>query len=87
MNNSKYYDELYSYAKNDIVPKYGELLSCTLQVLPEGFFITFEFIFKIKENISEKQFNKLGKTISHELYHFCKKFGVENKFIVVLSRY
>ena len=86
MNSSKYYDELYDYAM-DIVSKYEELLDCNLHVLPKGFFITFEFIFKIKKELSEEQFNKLGRNISQELYYFCKKFGVENNSVVVLSRY
>lgn len=86
MNSSKYYDELYDYAM-DIVSKYEELLDCNLHVLPKGFFITFEFIFKIKKELSEEQFNKLGRNILQELYYFCKKFGVENNFVVVLSRY
>ena len=86
MNSSKYYDELYDYALN-IVSKYEELLDCNLHVLPKGFFITFEFIFKTKKELSEEQFNKLGRNISQELYYFCKKFGVENNFVVVLSRY
>ena len=86
LRSSHRYDELYDYALN-IVSKYEELLDCNLHVLPKGFFITFEFIFKIKKELSEEQFNKLGRNISQELYYFCKKFGVENNFVVVLSRY
>lgn len=50
MNSSKYYDELYDYALN-IVSKYEELLDCNLHVLPKGFFITFEFIFRVSAKI------------------------------------
>lgn len=82
-------EEMYQFILTEIMPKYNDLLECTMHILPKELQEDVEFIFKIKENISGDDLKKLDFDVKKELYEYAEKFEKDYYmyYTYILSRY
>lgn len=86
-NFEKYREEIYKFIKEEIVPKYPEIESCTMHILPKEFINTdVEYIFKIKSNLNIIDLNNLKRNI---LIDIRSSFGKDStrKILIILSEF
>ena len=77
MNTEKfpeYREKVFQYIQDEILPKYPEIESCTMHVLPSEINRDIEFIFFIHSQLNDTDLFKLEDSISKNLFNFCQSF-------------
>lgn len=85
----KYREEVYKYIQEEIVPKYPEIDSSSLHILPRVINKDSEVIFKINSNMENKEIKYLEKNIKSDLFEFCDKLDDVYclRMVIVLSKF
>lgn len=91
-DNFEYYrNEIFKFIQKEIVPKYPEIESCTMHILPEYMAKDVEYIFGYKKNIlraisrKQKSVEILDREINHLLMDFCEDIGEEYYWLHILT--
>lgn len=77
MNTDKfpeYREKVFEYIQNEILPKYPEIKSCNMHILPSEVNRDIEFIFFIQSQLNDKDLIKLQNSIDKDLFNFCQSF-------------
>ncbi|MBQ6351107.1 MAG: hypothetical protein IJI42_09290 [Methanobrevibacter sp.] len=81
MNN---YNGILKYIQEEIVPKYPEIESCTMHVLPGSLDKNIEYIFKLNSSMSENEFWRLWADVDFEIHKFYDDLNLNFDFITIL---
>ncbi len=88
-DNFEYYrNEIFKFIQNEIVPKYPEIESCSMENYPNHLDWDVGFIFKQNiDNADLKNFksrNVLEREIRSLLYNYCNKIDAADYYLFIL---
>lgn len=77
MNTEKfpeYREKVYNFIKSEIVPKYPEIKSCNMHVLPDIVNKDVEYLLELSEFLTKTESDSLKDSLDEELEAFCVSF-------------
>ncbi len=77
----EYREKVYNFIKSEIVPKYPDIESCTMHVLPKELIANVEFIFNLNHILSKEELSRLQWDVEHELYAFVKSLNINGPYM------
>lgn len=80
------YDEILKYIQEEILDMYPPLLDCNVHILPESLEYNVEFIFKIREDLSENQISVYYDTVDYKLFRYYEVNEIKPDYIIILSK-
>ena len=81
-----YYNDLSNYVQKEILNMYPPILTCNIHKLPKNLGYTIEFIFKVREDLSENQISVYYDTIDYKLFNYFESNKIKCNYIIILSK-
>lgn len=77
----EYREKVYNFINTTIIPKYPEIKSCKMHVLPKELIANVEFIFNLNRSVSGDELSQLKWNVEHDLYPFVDSLNIDGPYM------